>query len=597
MPATTRTSRRSSRQPVSSAPLPGPDQWEAFQQHLAKRKSPSLASLFPDASTSPLLWATSDADDQSPLAPAALVRVLARLPQKPQLASDVIARLVQWRMVLAEQPTGETLGLAALAWCEHLPNLAAILSAESWRGLVQDLIKLATDAAAISPADEPLAHQLLAVELPLTLAYLFPEIVECRDLARAARKLLSWGAEELTDGEGLPAGKHWHLIGKLLACWTRCIAVCRALPEHGVDEDAQMQFEWLLRQTLRLLRENGSLCFASSSARSDTREIITAALQLIDDPEDHALAKTAFSGVVPKKKRSSEKRKATDKDATPFPEPFVYSEWSSAGLLRGDWSLGGPRFAVKFDQRRVDCELSVREQILLAGEWTSEVTIDGWVWKTENDWEEVCWHTDEDVVYLEIETKLTAGWKVQRQMLLARKDGFVLLADAVLGEEAASLSYRSVLPLADGLRWLPADETREGHLANKRSQALVLPLALPEWRSQFAGGELQSTAAGLELTQSHQGRRLFAPLLIDLVPERIRKDCTWRQLTVAEYLQIQPRDVAVAFRAQVGKAQWSVYRSLAPKANRTFLGHNVVTECQIARFTDNGDAEVLLEIE
>jgi hypothetical protein len=468
------------------------------------------------------------------------------------------------------------------------------LSSQAWQALIADLIKIANDAAVLSPVEEPLAHQHLAVELPLTLAYLFPELPPCRDLARAAQKLWSWGAEEITDGEGLLPGRHLHLTGPLLACWTRTILLARQLP-LGVEEDVQMQLEWLLRQTLRLLRDDGSLAFAEPGKVNSQRELIATALTLIDDPEDHALAKAAFKGgpeLPPKEKKSRKKRKA----ALSLPEPFAYSEWSAAGVLRGDWTLGAPRLAVTFDERRVTTELSSGGTTLLSGEWQVEIGIDGWTWKPEDDWNEVCFHADEDVVYLELETKFADSWRLQRQMLLARRDRFLLLADAILGETPANLSYRSVLPLGRGIQFLPADETREGHLAGKRSQALVLPLALPEWRSQ-AGGELSSRNDALTLTQSQTGRRMFAPLLIDLKSERLRKDCTWRQLTVVEHLQIQPPDVAAAYRAQVGKEQWSIYRSLAPKGHRTYLGHNIVTECQVAKFLKDGTAEVLLEIE
>jgi hypothetical protein len=81
----------------------------------------------------------------------------------------------------------------------------------------------------------------------------------------------------------------------------------------------------------------------------------------------------------------------------------------------------------------------------------------------------------------------------------------------------------------------------------------------------------------LTLTQNQTGRRMFAPLLIDLKSERLRKECTWRQLTVVEHLEIRPPDVAVAYRAQVGKEQWSIYRSLDPNGNRTYLGHHIVS--------------------
>jgi hypothetical protein len=66
---------------------------------------------------------------------------------------------------------------------------------------------------------------------------------------------------------------------------------------------------------------------------------------------------------------------------------------------------------------------------------------------------------------------------------------------------------------------------------------------------------------------------------------------------VAESLQIVPPHVAAGYRVMVGKHQWLIYRSLAPAANRTLLGHNLATEMLIARFDRNGEVEPLIEIE
>ena len=114
-------------------------------------------------------------------------------------------------------------------------------------------------------------------------------------------------------------------------------------------------------------------------------------------------------------------------------------------------------------------------------------------------WEEVCWHSDDDVDYLELETKWNGSWRLQRQILLAREDHFLWLADAVTGPDVASLDYRSVLPLTPGIEFRPEQETREGFLAYHRRVARVLPLASPEWRAAGATGS------------SRRSRRIAAP--------------------------------------------------------------------------------------
>ena len=91
---------------------------------------------------------------------------------------------------------------------------------------------------------------------------------------------------------------------------------------------------------------------------------------------------------------------------------------------------------------------------------------------------------------------------------------------------------------------------------------------------------------------------MSCPLLLDLSGKRLAKECTWRQLTVAEHLEIQPPEVATGYRAQAGKHQWVFYRSLAPRANRTLLGQNTSSETLIGRFiSETGELDELVEVE
>jgi hypothetical protein len=246
----------------------------------------------------------------------------------------------------------------------------------------------------------------------------------------------------------------------------------------------------------------------------------------------------------------------------------------------------------------VRTEFCSDREVLWSGEWRCEIRRNGQVLSPESDWEEVCWVSDEDVDYLELEIELADGVAVQRQMLLAREDRFLLLADAVLGDEPGKLEYRGWLPLGPQVAWEQSRQTREGFLvAEGKPAALVLPLALPEWRADGRGGTFEWTKEGLQLTQAAQGRSMYAPLFIDLHPRRMTRRLTWRKLTVAESLETQPDDVAVGYRVQIGKEQWLIYRSLVEPANRTLLGHNLSTEALVARFDRSGEVEALVEVE
>ena len=142
-----------------------------------------------------------------------------------------------------------------------------------------------------------------------------------------------------------------------------------------------------------------------------------------------------------------------------------------------------------------------------------------------------------------------------------------------------------------------AEETREGHLAIDHSVARVLPLALPEWRLEPDPGELSGAGENLCWETRGRGRCLFHPLLFDLNPRRGEKPLTWRRLTVAERREIQPPDVAVGYRIQIGKPQWVIYRALAHAGNRTVLGQNYSQEFVMARFKKDGTSGPLIEIE
>ena len=262
-----------------------------------------------------------------------------------------------------------------------------------------------------------------------------------------------------------------------------------------------------------------------------------------------------------------------------------------------DWSPRAERCTVAYGDRSVRPELAVGDDLFFTGHWDMEVRADGAFAEPAGEWREVCWSSDADCDYLELEMELTGSLCVQRQILLARQDQFLFLADAILGERPRELSYRGRLPLARRITANTAPETRELLLEGRRARALVLPLALPEWRSDRRGGTLGIEAGMLELRQTANGRSLFAPLWINLARRRAEKAFTWRQLTIAEQRVNQPHDVAAGYRIQFGRRQWLVYRSLTDPGNRTVLGQNLSTDFFLGRFQRDGETETILEIE
>jgi hypothetical protein len=317
--------------------------------------------------------------------------------------------------------------------------------------------------------------------------------------------------------------------------------------------------------------------------------LLDAALRLGGDAGDRRIAARLFDGKN-RSQRSSHRKGS-------LPRAGVHSEWAAVGVLRAGWDPDDPWLTALYPDRSVQLEMQCRQELLWTGRWALEIRRDGQPVRAGGPWEEVCWVSDDDVDYLELEMAFEGGLSVQRHMLLAKEDGFLLLADAVLNQRPASLEYRGTLPLAEGVSFEPAEETREGYLRGRRRLALVLPLALAEWQADPRAGSLAQTERGVELSQQGQGRSLFAPLVFDLRPRRMTRRFTWRRLTIAEDLAVQPDDVAVGYRVMIGPEQWLIYRALTSKGNRTLLGHNLTTEMLVARFDRHGEVEPLVEIE
>jgi hypothetical protein len=424
--------------------------------------------------------------------------------------------------------------------------------------------------------DDPVRFQLLAVEVPLLMASYSAthgERLVMQAYAAWQELISNW-----LDEQGLPQGRYLPAMRPVLASWTRLLKRNPA----ALKAERRVGFVGLLRQTIRLTHGDGRPAFSDQIDRPFLI-CLQAGVELCRDREATALLAAALT--------VGQSRRATPVSCS----PSAYSEAKQLAILRSQLSPQSPRVTVAFDEPACQLELSAA-QTLLSGEWTAELTVDGECFKPNGSWEEVCRYEDEDVEYLELETQLGPQWILQRHIVLAREEGFVLLADAVTGDRAATMSYTSTIPLAAGAKFEAERETNEAWLATGSRRYLALPLALPEWRSDRPVGLLAASDDRLTLTTLQQGRNLFQPLLIPLAGMSKKADYTWRQLTVAEELAILPRDAAAAFRVQLGDRQWVVYRALT-RGNRTFLGKNLTSEFFVGVFHRTGHMDAIMEVE
>jgi hypothetical protein len=575
--------------------------WKALSAHLARRPvSQSVAALLPGKSIS-LAWGMPVAEpvtsgSRVPTT-SELCAALDRLEHGKswKLGTNAVEVAIAWMTETARRHgttaglNGNAFGLECIAFARALPALSGLLPGDQWWQLV-DRLFLVVDEASHGNELSVLERQWLAAELPLVLAYVLPELKPARELARRGGQELATALRTAVAADGMPSARQWDEVPALLATWARSRILAQSLKKSGWNQESQDRYANFARQVLRLSRRDGGLALSKTEGSRAGRDLLAAAF-VSADRADRILATSLIGG----------QELPRNVSAKSLPPPAVNNEAAGVTVLRPNWSRNSERVTVTRAGSEVRIELACGRDVLWSGVWTCEVRRNGELLVPEADaeWDEVCWTSTEDADYLELEIALPENIRVQRQIVLAREDGFLFLADAVLGTEAASLEYRGALPLGAEVSFDPSTETREGYLVGRKPRGLAFPLALPEWKAQPSAGALEGTLEQtLELRAARRDARcLYAPLFIDLNSRRIFRPATWRQLTVAEDRQTLSPDVAVGYRVQVRDEQWLLYRSLGKRGNRTLLGHNLVSEFLVARFKTDGDIEPLVEIE
>jgi hypothetical protein len=368
----------------------------------------------------------------------------------------------------------------------------------------------------------------------------------------------------------------------------------------------------LVELAVRLSDRNGGPLLNEHASESDDAELWNA-LSDICAPNKKLDRLLQVSGLrtprhTDRKSASRSLKAITKSEIIRLPALGFYSEKAELASMRKAWDQPGVRMAIDYSQEpmRIDI-LDFEGNRIISGDWDLEVTRDGQAIETDVGWSDVCWFSDDDVDYLEIECGLEGVVRIQRQMMLIRDESMIFMCDTLLADQAANWGVRSILNVAPDFEVRQDKKHHEAELHHRDStttgmgdgrHALVLPLALPEWRRSPSIGKLEPKAGQLVLSQEMPGKRLMCPMVI--VPRKPSKNqpYTWRHLTVAEDLQIQPREIAQAYRVQVGKDQMVFYRSLAKTIRRSAMGLHMNSEFYAARFDpSDGEFEAIVEID
>jgi hypothetical protein len=572
---------------------------EALNVYWADRKRRASAADLLGVEGSPLQWellATEVSSDTQ-----ALINLVAHDGKEPASGAkarrkelhDVQSAMSTWLDGAPTRQAGYDLGMGCLAAATLLDEYGSELGPLlRWRCL-EFLASTARHAptwnlGADAAPEDVVASQLVGGELPMALAYFFGAMAPLAKLAEPAAEFVSASILELLNGEGLPRAAHLAALRSLVACWTRYLALAQEVKAGRLAKKAERQYESLVRQALRWTAPDGAPLLATENGEAWPAEFLHSLLKLVGRKKDVAAAAALVGDEVAAGLAAAKKGPAAPYDC----------EWAGLTVMRRGWSPDAAAVAVDYSRPLMRLDVWTGRRRVLGGPVHTESYLNGQLLRAAGPWENTCWFEDKDINYIELTLPLQEGVRLDRQILLTLKDEFLLLADHLHAEEPGELQHAWHVPLGPGLLFCGEGETRDALLVDGEPIARLMPLALPEWRIDPRVGELSLAGGAVRLAERANGRALASPLFIDLNAARSAEQCTWRQLTVAEQLEIQPADVAVSYRIQAGEDQWLYYRSQGRRGNRTFLGQNTSSECFIGRFkAPSGEVRELLEIE
>ena len=213
----------------------------------------------------------------------------------------------------------------------------------------------------------------------------------------------------------------------------------------------------------------------------------------------------------------------------------------------------------------------------------------------------MCWHTDADGDYLELQYTVDENLRIERQVFLSRTDHFLVMADCISGAGDAWVEYAARWPLVSNAQVGKHSETRERIVSLGNLSMRTFPLALPAEIVHSTAGSWGLVENGdtprLELRQKAVGG-VYAPVIFDWTPARQNAAADWRTLTITENGPKVQGERASGHRLRIGNQQLLIYRSLVPTEElRTVLGHHTGHETIIARFDKKGDVKPLLIVE
>ena len=534
-----------------------------------------------------------------------------RAPQKKR-ASGPAEALSKW----LETNAGllETGFDSLLAACEilafHADRLPGATVGRLWRATLSGAIAQAAtfeeaagvdDWSALEPDADFATRTMGGGLLPWVCGLLFDEVKGAPRLARLGRRTLNRQLRDLSDGPGRPHSLAVQELPLFLANWTDALLAAEIFERSLWKESCEGRFERFVQKAASLLSFDAG---ARDGVNLSLLDLFGRARELSSLPSSSSASKLMQSlgrsaGSSGKKKQTPATTAVRTRKIDKKNIPSWQSDEGDAACLRTTWAADAGILTLAHHASSVQIRLVTDGVPMLSGPLGLSLSEDGEELELdyEDGWECVCWFSDKEIDYCEIQLEFEGGPKICRHVMLHRYDQYAVISDVVTETEAKRLDWSMRLPLHEAVSAKESPGRRELRLKSPGTTARVFPLVLPQDAGLGTAGELHFDDAGLAIHYPTESGSLFAPVIIDWNPKRRTKQAEWRKLTVTEAGDVDP-DGAAAYRFAIGDLQLVLFRTLRPTDRyRTVLGYFIEHETVIARFTKDGDFDELVVVE
>lgn len=479
------------------------------------------------------------------------------------------------------------------------------LTDETLLGLFKICILSARDLAlevdTTPPRDESSdQHLVRRGELPLLISHVFESVQGASHLRKHGRETMIRLIEEETDTDGTPHGRMLERLPLFVAAYTRTLSRHADESKPILKQAGAKRFTQLVSQTALLAGSDGRPALASTDSFSPASLLHTACRVANLPKRDPGMrAVEAIQNDAPNVTDAANP-KAKSKGSC-YSVESDQSEWGGIAIFRGDFSK--PKFhgVVDFHGTRPRLEISLNGQPVLSGCWDVETRVGGVALPEPDGWSVVCWFSDEEADYIELQAELGNGVRLTRHVMYANDDNLLILSASVQNAGEGTVESVVRLPVVESLDPARDEDNRLVKIPGK-TPVRVIPLGLEA--DPFAGtaGQITVVDHTIEVQQANAADGLCVPIAIDLNAKgKQRRPLDWQRLTVAENGRPLPRGIADAWRLRIGafedSPQWVYYQGLSqPQFNRTVLGLHTPYEMVFGRFED-GEIDPLVHVE